>query len=101
MLGAQRRSQRHDRGSSGAGCAVELREADARRTWDLAVAGLATQLAYKLVNLAKTRRADRLAVGDQPAVGVDRHGSVDLCGAVGQQLLLLTVCAEATLGHVD
>jgi hypothetical protein len=53
------------------------------------------------VDLPQPRGTDRLAVGDQPAVGVDRHGPVDLGGAVGQQLLLVAVGAEPGLGHVD
>ena len=73
------------------GAPVELGEPDPRFPRHLAVAGLAAQLPHQLVNLAQARSADRLAVGDQAAVGVHRHRSVDLGGAVGQQLLLIAV----------
>jgi hypothetical protein len=45
--------------------------------------------------------ADRLTVGNQPAVGIHRQGTADFGGPVGDQLLPLTVGAEATLGHMD
>src|ERR1700759_5454845 len=63
--------------------------------------GLATKWADQLVHLAQAGRTDRLAVGDQPAVGVDRNRAVDLGRAGGHQLLLLAVGAQARLGHVD
>ncbi len=53
------------------------------------------------MHLAQAGGADGLTVGDEPAVGVDRHRAVDLGGAVGDELLLLAVGAEAVLGHVD
>src|SRR4051812_26391275 len=90
-----------DRDSGGTGCAVELGVADARLTGHLSIAGLPAQLEHDLVHLAQTRRADGLAVGDEPAVGVDRERTVDLERAVGHQFLLVTVGAEAVLGQVD
>ena len=88
------RLERQDGRRRGAGRAVDLREADPRVARHLAVAGLAAQLAHQLVHLPQARGADRLAVGDQPAVGVDRDRPVDLGGAVGHQLLLLAVGAQ-------
>ena len=67
----------------------------------LASGGPALQLAHDLVHLPQPRRADRLAVGEQPAVGVDRQRTVDLGRAVGEQLLLLAVRAQPGLGQVD
>ena len=90
-----------DRDAGGAGGAVELGVADLRVAGHLPVAGLAAELAHDLVDLAQPRRADRLAVGDEPAVGVHRQRAVDLGGAVGDQRLLLAVGAEAVLGQVD
>ena len=77
------------------------RSRPAGRTRHLTVAGLTAELAHELVDLAQARGADRLTVGDEAAVGVDRHGAVDLGGAVGDELLLVAVGAEAVLGHVD
>jgi len=39
----------------------------------LAVLGLAAELEHEFVDLAEARGSDRLAVGDEAAVGVDRH----------------------------
>ena len=52
------------------------------------------------IDLAQPAGADRLAVGDQAAVGVDRQPAADLELAVGDQPLLLAVLAEAALGEV-
>ena len=65
-------SGREDRDAGGAGRAVELRVADLRIAGHLPVAGLAAQLQHDLVHLPQARRADRLAVRDEAAVGVDR-----------------------------
>ena len=52
------------------------------------------------MHLAQPGRADRLAVGQAAAVGVDRQPAADL-GLAGQdQLLLLAVRAQTGLGHV-
>ena len=61
-----------------AGRAVDLREADPAAAGDLAVAGVAAQLQHDLVDLAQPGRADRLAVGEAAAVGVDRQTAADL-----------------------
>src|SRR5262249_48004934 len=90
-----------DGDAGGAGRTVELGVADLGVARHLAVAGLTAQLAHPLVDLAQPRRADRLAVGDEPTVGVDRHRAVDLGRAVGDQRLLVAVGAEAVLRHVD
>src|SRR3546814_2044795 len=62
---------REDRDGGGAGRAIDLRVADARVAGHLAIAGLAPQLEHQLVHLTEPGGADRLAVGDEPAVGVD------------------------------
>ena len=95
------RSGREDRHAGGAGRAVELRVPDLRVAGHLAVARLPAQLEHDLVHLAQPRGADRLAVGDEPAVGVDGQAAADLERAVGDQRLLLAVGAEAVLGEVD
>ncbi len=59
------------------------------------------ELANDLVHLAESGRADRLAVGDASAVGVDRDAAVGLGGALGEQFLLLAVPAQARFGEVD
>ena len=56
--------ERQDRRRRGTGCAVDLRQADARVARHLALARLAPQLAHQLVHLPQPRSADRLAVGD-------------------------------------
>src|ERR1044071_9347593 len=89
--------RRDDRRRRGTRRAVQLSESDTRFAGDLAVARLAAQLPYQFMNLAQAGRADRLAVGDQAAVGVDRHRATDLRRTVGQQLLLLAVLAETAL----
>ena len=76
-----------DADAGGAGGAVELGVADLRVAGDLAVAGLAAQLLDEFVDLAQARRTDRLAVGDQAAVGVDRQRAVDVRRPVGEQSL--------------
>src|SRR3954471_6257693 len=73
--GALFREDRHARGSRRA---VELGVPDLRIVGDLPVAGFAAQLTNDLVHLTKSRRADRLAVRDEPAVGVRRERTVDL-----------------------
>jgi len=87
-------SKRQNRRSGGARCAVQLGDANLRLAGHLTVARLTAEWPNDLMDLAQSRRTDRLAVGDQPAVGVDRHGAVDLGGAVGQQLLLFAIGAE-------
>ena len=67
----------------------------------LTVSRRATQLLDELVHLAQTRGADRLAVRDQAAVGVDGQPAADLGHAVGEQGLLLAVLAQSRLGHVN
>ena len=58
-----------------AGGPVDLGVADARVALDLAVAGLTAELEHKLVDLAEAGGADRLTVGDEAAIGIDRHGA--------------------------
>jgi hypothetical protein len=50
---------------------------------------------------AQARRADGLAVGNEPTVGVDGQRPTDLGGPVSEELLLLTAGAETVIGHVD
>ena len=78
-----------------------MRVSDPVRSGDLAVAGFAAQLDDDLVDLAQARRTDRLTVGHEAAVGVDRQPAADLGGAVGDELLLLAVGAEPVLREVD
>src|SRR4051794_14276831 len=68
-----------------AGCAVDLAEGGGRVTGDLPGAGGPAQLQRVLVDLAQAAGADRLAVGQAAAVGVDRQPAADLRGALGQQ----------------
>ena len=74
---------------------------DARATRHLPIAGAALQLVHDLVNLPQTGGADRLAVGDQPAIGVDRQPATDFRGTLRNPLLLLAIRAEPVLGHVN
>src|SRR6185437_16443419 len=96
-----RPSAGEDRGGGGAGSPVDLGVADPRITFDLTVAGLAAELEHEFVDLAEAGGPDRFAVGDEAAVGVDRHGSGDLGRAVGEKLLLVAVGTETVLRHVD
>ena len=89
-----------DRARAHSGRAVDLGEADPRGPRDLALAGLAAQLEHDLVHLAQPRGADRLAVGQAAAVGVDRQPPADARGAALDQRLLLAVLAQAGLGEV-
>src|SRR5262249_40357558 len=84
-----------------AGCAVELRVADLRRAWHLPIAGLASQLHHHLVDLPQTGGTDRLAVRDQPAVGVHGQPTADLERPRRPQGLLVAVCTEPVLRQVD
>ena len=69
---------------------------DLRLAGHLPVTGLAAQLANQFVDLGRISRGpDRLTVGDQAAVGVDRHRTSDLRMSFGEQLLLITVGTEA------
>ena len=95
------RSAGENRGGGGAGRPVDLGVADARVTLNLAVAGLAAELKHELVDLAESGGSDRLTIGDEAAVGVDRHRTRDLCSAVGEKFLLVAVGTEAVLCHVD
>src|SRR3954447_12140144 len=83
-----------------AGGAVDLREPDAARPGDLAVARLAAQLQDDLVHLAQARRADRLAVGEAAAVGVDGQTATDSGRAALDQRLLVAVLAQPGLGEM-
>ena len=67
-------------------------------TWR--VTGGAAQLHDDLVHLPQARRADRLAVGDAAAVGVDRQPATDLGVAGLDELGLGTVLAQPGLGQV-
>src|SRR4051812_47633908 len=89
--------QDHDAGKSGG--AVDLAVAKAG-AFDLTAFGAAAQLLDVLVDLAQAGRADRLAAGQAPAVGVDRQGAAETGRALGDQLLLFAVGAEAVLGHM-
>jgi hypothetical protein len=65
--------QAQDRCRRGARGAVDLSQPDLRVSRHLPIAALAAQLAHQFVHLPQARGADRLAVGDQSAVGVDRQ----------------------------
>ena len=81
--GRRSSSGRQHRAGADARRAVDVGEAEPRRAGDLSLAGLAPQLRYDLVDLAEPGRADRLAVGDAAAVGVDRQPAADLGRAGG------------------
>ena len=66
----------------------------------LALARLPTQLEHVLVHLTKARRTDRLAVGQASTIGVDRQTAADLGLAELDHVLLGTVLAQPSLGHV-
>ena len=68
---------------------------------DLPLPRLAAKLRHDLEHLAQARRADRLAVREAAAVGVDREASADPGRARGVQRRLLAVLAETALGQVD
>src|SRR5580765_2812190 len=80
-------SPRQDRHAGGPGRAVQLRVADLRIAGHLAIARLPAQLQHDLVDLPQTGRTDRLAVRDQPAVGVHGQRTVDLRRVVGVERL--------------
>src|SRR5688572_18613959 len=100
LLVCRRSSAGQDRAGPDARGPVDLRVAHPRLAGDLPVTRLPAQLQDDLVDLAHARRADRLSVGEQPAVGVDRQPAADLGVAPGDHRLLLAVGAEAVLGHV-
>ena len=77
---------------------IALGVAEARH---LSLARLPAQLQDDLVHLAQARRADRLAVRDQPSVGVHRQRAADLQRAVRDQAFLVAIGAEAVLRQVD
>src|ERR1700756_2491064 len=90
-----------DRYRGHAGSAVQMRVADRGLPWYLPGARGAAQLQDDLVDLAQARGADRLAIADQAAVGVDRQPAGDLGLAVGDHAFLFTVLAQPVLGEVD
>lgn len=69
---APRVSGGDDRCAGGAGRPIELGESHFRIPGHLTLPSLTAQLTYQFMNLAKTRGSNRLAVGDQATVGVDR-----------------------------
>ena len=75
-------------------------EADLRGSGHLSCAGAALQLQDDLVHLPQSGRADRLAVGQAAAVGIDRQPTGGRGLAEVEQLLLGAVFAQAGLGHV-
>ena len=95
------RSAADNGNARGARCAIKLRIADLRIARNLAFTSTPAQLQHQFVNLAQAGSADGLAVGDEPAVGVDWQTAADLGDAIGNHLLLLTILAETVLGHVD
>src|SRR3954452_6448574 len=92
-------STEHGAGAD-AGGAVDLREPYARRAGHLTRAGLAPQLQHDLVDLAQAGRADRLAVGEAAAVGVDRQAAADRGRAALDQRFLLAVPPQPGRGGV-
>ena len=68
-----RRLGGHDGDRGHAGGTVELGQADPGESRDLPWPGPPAQLGHQLVHLPQSGRPDRLAVGDQAAVGVDRQ----------------------------
>jgi hypothetical protein len=92
LYGANALTRENGAGTDARG-AVNLGEADAARSGDLPIAGLAAQLEHDLVHLPQTGRANRLAVGETTAIRVDRKAPADLGGADLDQGLLLAVLA--------
>ena len=85
-------------------CAVHVGVGHLRIARDLVLAGVAAQLQHVLVDLAQSRGADRLAIGQAAAVGVDREPAVDLGVAVGlgqQGLGVVAGRQEVTRDAVD
>src|SRR5258707_11537644 len=82
-------SAAEDGAGADAGRAVDMGEADPGVARHLAVAGRAPELGHDLVDLPEPRCADRFAVGQAAAVGVDRQDATDLGHAPRQPLLLL------------
>ena len=74
---------------------------DFRVIANLSSTAFAAQLHTDLVDLAQTRGAHRLAIGETAAVGVDRQMAVNASCTVAQQLFLLAVFTEAILSHVN
>src|SRR5690606_20519399 len=58
------------------------------------------QLGHDLVHLPQPRGADGFAVGDAPAVGVDRQPAVDFGGARRDHFLLRSGYTEPAFGHM-
>ena len=71
-------------------------EADARAV-DLAGAGVAAELVHELDDLAERRRAERLALRQQPAARVHRSRAAERDVAVGEEARLLARRAQAEL----
>src|SRR5206468_12123814 len=90
----QAASDREHGAGTHAGSAVDLREADAAAARDLPLAGLAPPPKDDLVNLGQPGGADRVAVGQAAAVGVDRQPARDRRRATLDQRLLLAVPAK-------
>ena len=90
-----------DRDRRGARRPVELGQGDPRLVGYLPIARGAAQLVHQLEHLPQSGCADRLAVGEQAAVGVDRQPAADLGDSVGEQGLLFAVLAQHRLGHVN
>src|SRR5438094_10660747 len=70
------------------------READPR-AGDLSRARLAAELAHDLGDHPETGGAERVALGEEPAVGVDRQPPAELGDTVGDQAAALAGLAEA------
>ena len=62
---------------------------------------LAAKLRHDLEHLSQARRADRLAVCETAAVGVDRQASADARRPRGVERRLLAVLTETAFGEVD
>ena len=80
---------------------VELGKTDRWRAVDLPVTCPATHLGHQFVHLPQPRRAYRLAVGDESAVGVDRQRTAQRSNAAGNEVVLSPIGAEPDLGHMD
>ena len=74
---------------------------DFRVIANLSSTAFAAQLHTDLVDLAQTRGAHRLAIGETAAVGVDRQMAVNASCTVAQQLFLLAVFTEAIFSQVS
>src|SRR3954451_7573741 len=80
---------------------VDMCESDARRSGHLVTGRAALELTHYLVHLPQARGADRLAVGQAPAIRVHWNPPSRVRGVRREQCFLLAVGAETRFGEMN